>query len=344
MARYDVDNGSGTAIDHAYIPAMVNVPYIFRPPKDICLTDKEVWCAVSCSDANYGGCIVWGSVDGSTYAKIGKIYGNATQGALNTALAANSTEYDSVNVLSVRLNQLSEDVVSVSTNALDFGYSLCLVSNEILGYQTATFTSVSGGKNNFNLSFLRRGLYGTTKGAAINTRFALLNRNIFKYRFNQALEGNYVYFKFQGFNAVEGGLQDISTVTAYSYIIPVVTVPGVTAAYEVRDFREGKTTQGVITRAGFHIFTKTVTFPVGFTGSIGRLAGAPTVAQVFSIYQNTTVVGTMNFAAGSTVATFSVSTALTYNSGDIMHVINLSTTADTTMSSIAFTMLGSYLV
>ena len=219
MAKYDVQAALGHAPDHAYIPYNVNQPVIFIAPDELAAGSGEIWAAVSCSDENYGGCVVWASIDaGTSYHKIGKLYGSSNTGLLTSALPISPDTVDVTNSVSVNIYSPSV-LASVSAESVNTYHSLCRVGNEFLSYRYANIVGYSGGNASYLLSNLRRGLYGSTSGASSGYRFAFLNDTIFKYRFNQNIVGSYIYFKFQGFNAVEGGFQDISVLPAYSLVV-----------------------------------------------------------------------------------------------------------------------------
>lgn len=198
--------------DTAVIPALVNTPCIFIAPSALTVASGEIWIAVSCNDTNYGGCIVWASNDNDHYIKLGRMRGNSTHGLLTAALPTGA-DTDTTHTLSVALYQNTLDSVSqISVNTFDSG---CYVGGEFLAYRDAALTA----PNNYELSYLKRGLYGSVKGAAAGDKFALLNNYLFKYPFNKNLVDETVYFKFQGFNSTGGGLQALDDLIAYPFTI-----------------------------------------------------------------------------------------------------------------------------
>lgn len=225
MAKYDVQSAAGYGPNDAYIPANINAPIIFTPPSELATGSGEIWIAASNPDPNYGGCIVWCSIDtagsypATSFHRVGKIYGSAVTGATTTTLPTIATTVDTTNTISLQMDIGTADLVSVSQQSNDTYHSLCRVGSEVLAYRYASLSGVSGGHNFYNLTNLRRGLYGTTKGSASGSRFVFLTDAVFKYRFNQNLVGNIIYFKFQAFNSVEGGLQDLSTLPAYGFMV-----------------------------------------------------------------------------------------------------------------------------
>ncbi len=63
---------------------------------------------------------------------------------------------------------------------------------------------------------------------------------------------------------------------------------------------------------------RTVTLPSGCSGSYANLETAHSSAITFGIYKNTTLVGTINFGASSTTATFTLSSTQTFSAGDTL--------------------------
>lgn len=87
---------------------------------------------------------------------------------------------------------------------------------------------------------------------------------------------------------------------------------------------------------------RTVTFAAGFGGSVGILATAPTNAITFTITDPSgTNIGTMQFAAGATSATFSsvASAAFSVASGNL--TVTAPAVSDATAASLIFTLKGS---
>lgn len=84
---------------------------------------------------------------------------------------------------------------------------------------------------------------------------------------------------------------------------------------------------------------RTVTFPAGLTNSQGYALTAPTASATFTITANGTAVGTMVFAAGSHTATFTASSSFGLTAGQIL-TITAPSSADTTMATVSFTLLG----
>jgi len=88
------------------------------------------------------------------------------------------------------------------------------------------------------------------------------------------------------------------------------------------------------------IFAISVTLPVGLTGSLGKAATAATGSTTFTINKNGSAIGTMVFAAAATVPSFTFTSAVTFNAGDILTIV-APATPDATLANIAWVLLGS---
>src|SRR6185437_6974956 len=66
-------------------PGNTNPPVIYEPPAALTGGLLRVWI-IATGGANWGGCEVWLSSDGATYAMTGMIYRGARQGVLSAIL------------------------------------------------------------------------------------------------------------------------------------------------------------------------------------------------------------------------------------------------------------------
>lgn len=95
---------------------------------------------------------------------------------------------------------------------------------EIIAYETATLTAT----NKYDLTTLNRGGYTTTIIAhPVGSPFTRMDTGCFALSYNQERIGATIFFKFQSFNVWGGGLQDLASIGAESYVIqgPSVTSP-----------------------------------------------------------------------------------------------------------------------
>jgi hypothetical protein len=211
----------GTLSGQGYVPDMnappgnVSTPIIFTAPGVLTQSGFEIWMAISGPDPNWGGCDIYGSTDGTTYAYLGTVRGRSRFGSLIVDLPAHS-DPDTADTLSVNLAISKGSLLSVTQADADNGLTLCLVDNELISFETATLVS----SYRYGLTYLRRGFYNSP--IALNNagcRFVRLDNKIFKYPFSSTLTGSTVYFKFASFNLYGGAKQTLDVVTAYPFTI-----------------------------------------------------------------------------------------------------------------------------
>jgi hypothetical protein len=218
---YATQSVNNSPINRNYAPHPVNTPIIFEPPS--ALATGGVWIAASggsggAADPLWGGCFVWISLDQTTYLNVGKITAPARQGTLTASLSTFSgTNPDTSDTLSVNLGESGGTLATVSDIAAALGQSLCILDSELLSYSVATLTS----PNNYSLTGLYRGLYGTTAAAhSAGAPFVRLDTAIFEYDLPAQFVNQTLYVKLQSFNAFGSGVQDISTCSVYT-VLPV---------------------------------------------------------------------------------------------------------------------------
>jgi Putative phage tail protein len=167
------------------------------------------------ADPNWGGAFIWLSTDGTTYGQIGVVNAPARQGFLTANLAAPpGGNPDIINMLSVSLVESGGMLPNATQADAQNGLTLCLVDNELLAYGTATLT----GADAYDLTYLYRGLYGTTPAAHFTgAPFARLDGAIFQYTLPAQFIGVLIYMKFQSFNIFGNALEDLSECVVYTY-------------------------------------------------------------------------------------------------------------------------------
>jgi hypothetical protein len=213
---YPAQANSGNSAASSPGPSVTSV-VIFEPLAAMSESGgPEIWIGASGPPTLWGGCNVWVSVDGgSSYgaAPVGTINASARIGAL-TATLPSAADPDTTDTLAVNLAASLGTLNSTSANGRDAFATACLVDSEIISYLTATLT----GANAYNLTSLRRGAYGSTIAAhSSGASFMFLDDAVFKLQFDKSLIGKTLHVKFQSFNGVGSGYQDLSTCTAYSY-------------------------------------------------------------------------------------------------------------------------------
>ncbi len=324
---------AGLGIDMLADPGNTNPPIIFEPPSALSAGDLEVWLIAS-GGAEWGGCQVWVSSDGNTYALAGTLYAGARQGLLTAALP-NHADPDSADTLSVDLSQSRGQMLSGTLADADNFVTLCYCDGELVSYETATLTAA----HKYDLTYLRRGVYGTPIGAHSSgagfARFGPNDPSLFRYRYPQSFVGQTISVKLPAFNIFGQALQDSSGLTATSYTLTgggAVKNP----AYVSGAFA-GRPGAGQVVQR--FIFATAVTFPAGLAGSYGTAGTAATAGASFTLAKNGTNVGTMAWAAAATSAAFTMSAATAFAGGDVL-TITAPGTQDATLADLAWTLAG----
>lgn len=219
-ALYTIQQWSGNSpVNTQVAPGNVNAPAIFEPNAALTGGSAEVW--VGCSGgADWGGCEVYLSFDGDNYDYVGNVSVASIQGVLGAALPA-TADPDTTDTLEIDLTESLSTLPATATDAdADSFRTLILVDNELMSYGSALPTTGSTNPYAFSLTYLRRGLYGTAVAThAAGAPFTRVNsQNIFSYALPEQYVGETLYLKFVSFNIFNNALQDISTVTEYTYV------------------------------------------------------------------------------------------------------------------------------
>ncbi|WP_294538110.1 phage tail protein [uncultured Rhodoblastus sp.] len=229
-ALYPTQIKSNGVPDSSIAPQPVNTPIILEPPPLLTGNVPQLWLGASGrnGDPNWGGCVVWASLDGNSYAEIARIGSSARQGIASSTLPANSgANPDSFDTLAVDLTASGGALSSTSPASAAAGVTLCYVDGEYSSYTTATLTAA----NKYSLTGLYRGLAGSGASAhAAGATFCLLDSAILKYDVAASQIGRTIYLKFQSFNIFGSGVQDLSTCAAYPYTIQGTGANGPVAA------------------------------------------------------------------------------------------------------------------
>lgn len=332
-ALYARQTTAGSGIDALVDPGDSNGPIIFEPPGALTGGAVEVWLIAS-GGPNWGGCQIWVSSDGSTYAMAGTIYRGGRQGVL-TAMLPSHADPDGADTLSVDLSQSQGQMLSGTISDADTFVTLCYCDGELVSYQTATLTAAY----NYDLTYLRRGVYGTPIGAhsagASFARFGPNDPSLFRYRYPASFTGQTISVKLPAFNIFGQALQDLSALTPTSYTL--TGAGAVPAPSYVSGSWSGAPAAGQVIER--YIFATPTNFPAGLAGSYGTAGIAATAAASFTIAKNGTGVGAMDFAAGATSATFSLATATAFAAGDVLTII-APASPDASLANLAWTLAG----
>jgi len=330
---YPRQASGGGGLDTLVAPGDSNPPIVFEPPEPLSGGDLEVWVIAS-GGALWGGCQLWVSSDGNTYAMAGTIYRGGRQGVLTAALASHA-DPDTANTLSVDLGQSEGQLLSGTKADADDLVTLCYCDGELLSFQTATLTAAY----RYDLTYLRRGAYGTPIGAhssgASFARFGPNDPSLFRYRYPASFVGKTIYLKLPAFNIFGQALQGLAGLTPVTYTL---TGGGAVAqpAYVSGSWPGMPGANQVIER---YIFAGAVTFPAGLGGSFGVAGTAATATSAFTIDKNGSAIGTMTFAASATAPVFSMASTEGFAAGDVM-TIAAPATPDATLANLAWTLTG----
>jgi hypothetical protein len=230
-AAYGTATSGGYSADTSAAPGNANTPVIFQPPVAF-TSEPEVFIATS-GGADWGGCEVWVSYDNVTYAQAAIIGGKSRHGTLTSTFASGS-DPDTVNTLAVSLAVSGGTLATVSTTDVDALVNPAWVGGEIVCSRTATLT----GANAYNLTYHRRGLYGTgIASRASGSAYVRLDEYVARVPFAVADVGKTMYVKLVSFNKYGQARQDISALTPTTYTILAPAQPaaptGVTATATV---------------------------------------------------------------------------------------------------------------
>jgi hypothetical protein len=211
---YPSQSGAGYQPNFNVASGNANPPIIFEPT-DALAGALEIWIVAS-GGLNYGGCNLWVSFDGNTYLQVGSIYGTGRQGVLSAALATSTTDVDTTNTLHANLSMSYGEMISGTQDDADNLRTLCYVDGELIAYETATLT----GANQYDLTYLVRGAYGTTISSHLSGKnFARIDQATVKFPYQLQDIGRTIYVKLQAYNPFGGGVQSLSDIEAFTYTI-----------------------------------------------------------------------------------------------------------------------------
>ncbi len=215
-------------------PGNVNTPAIVEPSSAFTGGVAKLIVAAS-GGANWGGCQVLVSFDGTDYSLIGEITAPARQGVLTANLATyGGANPDNVHTLAVDCSQSLGAPTTVSNADAQANRTLSLIAaqptltggayvvptnGELLSFGAVSAT----GTYTANLTYLERGQFGSAVGAhSTGDQFTLLNvagsdGTSISYALPAQYIGVPIYIKLCSFNVFGNSLQDPSTVLEYKY-------------------------------------------------------------------------------------------------------------------------------
>lgn len=241
-------------------PGSINAPAIFEPSPVVTNGQPELWIAAS-GGAQWGGCQVYVSPDGLNYAYLGLVSSACAQGTLTAGLTL-AADPDLTGTIAVDLTESGLALATAATDAMANAFqTVALIDSEMIAYGSVVAT----GAETFDLSYLRRGVYGTTPAA--HTAGAAFSRidptSVFSYALTQAYIGVPLYFKFPSFNTFGNSAQSIADVPAYEYTpsgVAFAIAPPTGAA-----LASGRTTQAD--------GTTVLSIEASWTASVGPMLG-----------------------------------------------------------------------
>ena len=204
-------------------PGSVNIPAFIQPDTSLTQGQFEVWAALS-GGQEWGGCGVFVSFDDLNYTEIGSIDQKSIQGTL-TAVLPSASGLDTTNTLSIDTTESYTVIPTGATEADAQAYrTLVLVDSELMAYGSVTPT----GDYTANLTYLERGLYGTTPAPhAAGAPFARIDSSkVFQYPVPEQYLGQVLYFKFPSANLFGNQPQTLAECEAYSFTPSNIPVPG----------------------------------------------------------------------------------------------------------------------
>lgn len=214
-AEYTSQVNENTPVNSNQDPGDVEPPVIFEAPSILTNGNPEVWMTLTGIAEYWGGCEIHLSTDGVDYYLIGEVQNEARMGELSAALPSFvPPNPDNSNTLSVDLTSSKGELESGTSSDASNGVTLCYVDGELISYEDATLTA----QYEYDLTTLYRGLYGSTIASHnAGDQFARLDDTVFKYALPQEYVGQTLYLKFVSFNIWGTSLQDISTLTPYTF-------------------------------------------------------------------------------------------------------------------------------
>lgn len=211
-------------------PGHVNDPLFISLPEEITQGNPYVVGIALSGGPNWGGSAVFMSPDPSgPFTFVGMATSPATMGYLTAALPV-GPDPDTTDTLSVSLTESFGTIETPyvtppapSTFLADSFQSLIAVDSELLAFETVTQTDTY----QFDLTYLRRGVYDTTISAhAIGGQFCqVLGANLFQFNYGASNVGKTLYFKFCSVNQAGANQEDLSQVTAYPWAVPTPRPP-----------------------------------------------------------------------------------------------------------------------
>jgi len=230
--RYPNQAATGYQHDYNAAPGSVQTPVIFEAPGALTQNGLELWVATTGLNANWGGCRVWVSLDGTTYKQVATLNGGSRYGSLSAVVGSSG----SVPVVLHKGQLLSGTAADAAARN-----TLCFIGGaapEFIAYETATLTGALA----YTLAgSMQRGLYGSTAAAHASAAPFVRCDDAIAHSgpIDLSYIGKTVYLKFTSFNIYGGAEQDLASVSAYTYAVTGANLYG-NAAIAAQATADGK--------------------------------------------------------------------------------------------------------
>lgn len=212
-ALYASDTGIGFSSNYNEAPGSVNTPFIFDAPGVLTVSGFEVWAGLS-GGPNWGGAFIWVSTDNIEFKQQSIVNGAARVGFASASFPA-GIDPDRTNMLSVDLSSSRGALTGGALADADQFNTLSIIDGELIAFQDATLIT----QYNYTIgTYIRRGVYNSPIGAHdIGSIFARLDQAIAHIEYDPAFVGRSLSLKFQSFNLYGAAIEDISTLTSYTF-------------------------------------------------------------------------------------------------------------------------------
>ena len=192
-------------------PSDIASPMFIEPPRRFAQgTGLSLWIAAGSTAANWGGCTVWISYDGTTYTRHGTIKGGARYGQTIAPMSASGGTCD--------LELTAGGTISGATPAdARLLSTLCMVGGEAFAFGGAELLSAG----RYRLTSLKRAAYETRAQAwPSGTPVARLDAALLRSDdLDRSHIGETLHFKFTSFNLYGLCEQSLADVAAYTYTV-----------------------------------------------------------------------------------------------------------------------------
>lgn len=219
--EYDIPERTYNIVNYNADPDDVRAPLMIIPPADLVTSSSglELWIALQGKNRDWGGCDVYASTKDGAYEMYGRHNRNSNYGKILTAMTSGSTTVD-VEFTNVDTVEILEGSASDAENCLTDIW----VNGECMAYTGSTLI----GLNQYRLTGLIRGKYGTTAAAhAINDGFAVLDGNLFCVQLTKNLLDKILYLKFPSFNVFGNNYQLLNDMDYYNHRVRTYDIPNV---------------------------------------------------------------------------------------------------------------------